>query len=147
MGSSGTKSNTLSKTEANHEIVQNNQTTRNNLNNMRQTRQNESVIKDFTNPFSELKPDLSKKLSKEIFRLSVKTNEKEIIGTGFILAFPIDLEWFYCLMTNDHVINNESINNNNIIYITFEEIKAANIKLDRNKRYIKSFKDKELDLQ
>ena len=47
----------------------------------------------------------------EIRKTKVKTNEKEINGIGFILAFPIDLEWFYCLMTNEHVITKDIINN------------------------------------
>ena len=47
--------------------------------------------------------------------------------------------------TNDHIINNESIDNN-IIYITYEEYKATSIKLDKNKRFIKSFINKGLDI-
>ena len=77
----------------------------------------------------------------------METQNGKIIGTGFFLAFLIDLELFYCLMTNDHVICNESINNNNnIIYITYEEYKATSIKLDKNKRFIKSFINKGLDI-
>ena len=58
---------------------------------------------------------------------------KELKEYAF-LSFRIDSESFYCLITNDHIINKESINDNNIIYITYEEYKTANIKLDKNKR-------------
>ena len=60
--------------------------------------------------------------------------------------FLIDLEIFYCLMTNDNIISDESINNSHIINITYEENKTVSIKLNKNKRYIKSFKDKDLDI-
>ena len=74
-------------------------------------------------------------------KIVIETEKGRKNGTGFILAFPIDIEGFYCLITNDHIINDESINNNRIIYISYEEYKTASIKLDRNKRYIKSFKN------
>ena len=53
---------------------------------------------------------------------------------------------FYCLLTCNHIVNNESINKKRIIYLTFGEYNAANIKLDIEKRYIKSFIDEELDI-
>ena len=58
-------------------------------------------------PFTELDPDISKELSKEICRIVIETERGRKIGTGFILSFPIDIEWFNCLITNDHIINNE----------------------------------------
>ena len=135
------------KTKGYKESIEKDQANNNYSNKMYPThlRHNESII-DRTKPFTELEPDIKKKLSKVICRIKLETQEGRETGTGFFLCFQIDFNWFYCLITNDHVINNESINNNNIIYITFEEIKAANIKLDRNKRYIKSFKDQNLDI-
>ena len=55
---------------------------------------------------------------------------------------------FYCLISNEHVIKNDIIKNNNIIiYIFYDnEFKYANIKLGNKKRYIKSFIDIELDI-
>ena len=139
MGGKESKTKTLSKTEEN--------ITKNHSHNMNQThlRQNE-CIQDPKKPFIELDQDTSNRLSKEICRIVVETKSGRNIGTGFILAFGIDLEYFYCLVTNDHVIGNESINNNQMVYITYEEYKTASIKLDRNKRYIKSFIDKKLDI-
>ena len=98
--------------------------------------------RDFTN----FDRDTTKRLSKEICKIVIETQEGKIDGTGFFLSFPIEMKKFDCLLTNDHIINNASINNNQIIYITFEGYKTANIKLDINKRYIKSFKDKGLDI-
>ena len=70
---------------------------------------NDESILDPSKPFIELEPDISKNSSKEIFRIVIETKKGSQIGTGFILSFSIDLEWFYCLITNDHVINNEYI--------------------------------------
>ena len=150
MGNSKSKSKTSGKIEANKGKIQKKQeeeTNKNNPNNIHQINLicNESII-DPSKPFIELEPDISNELSKKICRIIVETQKVKNTGTGFILAFSIDLEMFYCLMTNDHVINNESINNNNIIYIHYEEFKAANIKLERNKRYIRSFIDEGLDI-
>ena len=151
MGCTGTKTINVNESKVIKEInleepkaqTNNNQT---NIKHHIHFRRNESII-DHKKPFTELEPDISKRLLKEICRINIETREGLIIkGTGLILAFPIDLEFFYCLMTNDHVINNDSINENQIIYITYEEFKSANIKLDKNKRYIKSFIDKKLDI-
>ena len=49
-------------------------------------------------------------------------------------------------MTNDNVIRIESINNNNIIDLKFEGLKTGKIKLDRNRRYIHSFRDEGFDI-
>ena len=148
MESNGTKSKIPSNTEDNKGNIQEEhqkQIDKNPSNNMHKTNlMNDESILDPSKPFIELDQDISKELSKEIYRIIIETKDKKIIGTGFILAFPIDLEWFYCLVSNDHVINNESINNNNSVKISYE--KEFNIKLDKSKRYIKSFIDKGLDI-
>ena len=136
--------------EANFGNIQNKYQQKNNKNhqnNINQThlRHNEAKI-DSSKPYLELEPDISKELSKKICRIVVEIPGGKNIGTGFILAFLINSEIFYGFITNNHVINNESINNNQIIYISYEEYKTACIKLDKNKRYIKSFIDQELDI-
>ena len=78
MGSSGTKSKTPSKTESSKEKIQNEE----------------------PKHVSRKDPNISKKLSKEICRIVIETQKGKQIGTGFNLAFPIDLEWFFCLITN-----------------------------------------------
>ena len=97
-------------------------------------------------PYTDFAPDTIKELSKEMSKIIIETQEGKKTGTGFFLSIQIDLELFDCLITNDHIINNESINNNNIIYVYYEGFKAANIILDKNKRYIRSFKDEKLDI-
>ena len=148
MESSEEKSKTPRKTEDNKGNIQEEQQeqiNKNLSNNMHQTNlMNDESILDPSKSFIELDPDISKKLSQKICKIVIETQKGRQIGTGFILAFPIDLEWFYCLITNDHVINNESINNNDVVNISYE--KEVNIKLDKNKRYIKSFIDKKLDI-
>ena len=134
------------QSQGNIQNVQPKQVTRNYPINIPQTIVEEDIIEDISKSFVELPTNVSKILSNLICRILVKTQGKEIIGTGFILGFTIDLEGFFCLITNDHVISNESINNNNTINITFEEYKTVYIKLDRNKRYIKSFMNEGLDI-
>ena len=113
MESNGTKSKIPSNTEDNKGNIQEEQQKqidKNPLNNLHKTNlMNDRSILDPSKPFIELVPDISKELSKEICRIVVETQKGRQIGTGFILAFPIDLESFYCLITNDHVINNEYI--------------------------------------
>jgi len=99
-----------------------------------------------SNSFIELSEIASKNLSKVLCRILIKAQGKEIIGAGFILGIQIDLEGFICLITNGHIISNESINNNNTINLVLEENKTVNIKLDINKRYIKNFIDEGLDI-
>ena len=114
-----------------------------------QTIDDESIESDFEKPFIDFPPNTAKVLSYLICRISLESHGQKIIGTGFILGFMIDLEGFICLMTNAHVINNESVNNNNIIDITFEAfegIKTEKIKLDRNVRYIHCFRNEGFDI-
>ena len=68
------------------------------------------------------------------------------IGSGFLLKFYVDQEIFYCLVSNRHILSKDKINNN-MIYIFYDnELKGANIELDKNKRYIKSFKDLDITI-
>ena len=87
-------------------------------------------------------------VSKSICKIKIETILGTIMGSGFLLKFNIDQKMFYCLVSNEHVIKNDIIKNNNIIiYIFYDnELKCANIKLPNNKRYIKSFIDIELDI-
>ena len=82
------------------------------------------------------------KVSKSICKIKIETPSETKFGTGFLLRFPIDQEAFYCFVSNEHVISNDIINNEDFIYISYDsEFKSAKIKLDKNKRFIKSFKD------
>ena len=96
--------------------------------------------------YTKFIPGTSKLLPKEICKIELETKKGSETSSGFILSFPIDLELINCLITNDQTINNETINNNKIMNIIYEKNKFANIKLDKNKRYIKSFIDNRYDI-
>ena len=62
------------------------------------------------------------------------------------MKFYIGQEIFYCLISNEHVITNDIINNQNNIYLSNDYGFTINILLDINKRYIKTFRDFNLDI-
>ena len=112
------------------------------------------------NPISETKnkflpvekEDNLTKISKSICQLKIEnklTNEIETnVGAGFLLKFWIDLDIFNCLISNEQMITRNIVDNisNNIIIKYDNELKKINIKLDKNKRYIKNFNDIGLDI-
>ena len=150
MGSCDSKSRTTTKTEVTQGNIHNErpeQIIENYQNNMPEKGFDEDIENYFVKPFTDFLPNNAKIFSKLICLISLENHGKKIIGTGFISGFQIDLEGFVCLMTNAHVISNESINNYNIIDLNFEGIKTVKkIKLDRDRRYIKSFRDEGLDI-
>ena len=87
-------------------------------------------------------------VSRSICKIKIETILGSLIGTGFLLKFYIDQEMFYCLVSNEHVIKNDIVQNDNItIKISYDnECKFANINLGNKKRYIKSFIDNDLDI-
>ena len=94
-----------------------------------------------TSPLIKIDRNISN-VSKSICKIKIETSLGTKYGTGFLLRFSIDQESFYCLVSNEHVISKDIINNENNIYISYDsEFKSANIKLDKNKRYIQSFTD------
>ena len=63
------------------------------------------------------------------------------IGSGFFLKFERNNKLFYCLMTNQHVINQEIVKMKNEITIYYNnENKSLKIKLDDQDRIIVCFK-------
>jgi len=75
-------------------------------------------------------------ISKSICKIKIEAISETMIGTGFLLKFYINQEIFYCLVSNEKVIKNDIIqNNNNIIYISYDnEFKNTNIKLGNKKK-------------
>ena len=120
--------------------------TENMKDNEKDKRINECIVQNKSEPFEKLDRKVMN-VSKSICKLKIETNSKTIIGTGFLLNFGIDQERFCCLMSNDHIIEQEMINNKNNINISYDnEFKIINIKLDTSKRYIKSFIEEGLDI-
>ena len=132
------KANSNKKKQAN-KVIKNTET------NINDYRIDESEIKSSSNLEKEDKNFA--KVSKSICKLRIETADKTINGTGFLLAFHIERETFYCLVSNEHVIKKRFLKNNIEIYVSYDNgLKSNCIKLNNNKRYIKSFTDNKLDL-
>ena len=69
-----------------------------------------------TSPLIKIDRNISN-VSKSICKIKIETSLGTKYGTGFLLRFYIDQESFYCLVSNEHVISNDIINNENNIYI------------------------------
>ena len=106
----------------------------------------EGIIKT-SSPFEKINDDLSN-ISRAICKIKIEYKLGRIMGTGFLLKFNIEKEMFYCLISNEHVIKNDILQDNNtIILLSYDnEFKNANIKLGNKKRYIKSYIDIDLDI-
>ena len=97
--------------------------------------------------FEEIDQHITK-VSKSICKIEIETSKGTKKGTGFLMKFLISSEmFFYCLISNAHVLTNGTIRKNRNIIIYFDsEYEVRNIKLDPQKRYIKNFKDFGLDI-
>ena len=69
-----------------------------------------------TSPLIKIDRNISN-VSKSICKIKIETPLGTKYGTGFLLRFYIDQESFYCLVSNEHVISNDIIINENNIYI------------------------------
>ena len=70
-------------------------------------------------------------------------------GSGFFLKYSIDNKYFYCLMTNEHIITNDLIKYKKKITVYYDnEFKNININLNKEERYIQNFQeiDENLDI-
>ena len=68
-------------------------------------------------------------------------------GSGFFIKFDLGKDEFQCLMSNEHVIDSNSIRNKETIIVKYDySQKSLTLKLNPNFRYIKTFhKDDEYD--
>ena len=143
-----TKTKAVNNSSTNEKLEINNLLS-NEQNKINNDRMPECIIK--FSPFEKLDTKITN-VSKSICKLKIDNRLpngiETILGTGFLLRFRIDLEDFYCLVSNEHVIRENIINNsnNNIVIKYDSEFKTANIKLDKSKRYIRSFRDIGLDI-
>ena len=85
----------------------------------------------------------TEKLYKSIVKIIITLSEKEIIeGTGFFIKLNIKNKIRYFLMTCYHIIQEKFVDEKKVInlhYVKYNEKKYLEIKLDRNKRFIKCF--------
>ena len=67
-------------------------------------------------------------------------------GTGFLIKLCLKDAPLFCLMTNEHIITKEMIENNDEIEVYYDNQKERiKIVLDNRERFIRNFKDKNLD--
>ena len=161
MGNFGAKNN-LNKQEENPDNTQANIVKNNNTNEIfeknetvssnEENKMNDNPISEKEIKISPAKQDNFTKISKSICQLEIENKLSNTIetnmGTGFLLKFWIDLDIFNCLISNEQMITRNIVDNisNNIIIKYDNELKKINIKLDKNKRYIKNFNDIGLDI-
>ena len=75
-----------------------------------------------------------------------KISKLNKISFGFLIKFFKNDKDFYCLMTNEHIITQEMINKKEKITFYYDNDKIVKeIFLNSNERYIKDFKDMNID--
>ena len=127
-----------------------NEANKNIENNKKKNMIEECIIKNYDhldflpslNPFEKF--ESYSNIAKSICKLEIGNRK----GTGFLLEFLIDQELFFCLISNEHIIEKKFIKSNTTLYVSYDiENKMAKIILDEKERYIKSFeKDYCLDI-
>ena len=149
MGICETKANTSEQAKKNEDIQANSEIRKNDSIKITETTKNSDRIKECmlqTSPLVKIERN-SSNVSRSICKIKIDTPLGTKYGTGFLLRFYIEQETFYCLVSNEHVISKDIINNQSNIKVSYDsEFKSVNIKLDQNKRYIRSFIDKGLDI-
>ena len=84
--------------------------------NTKEINEKEYIIKIYQ--ISE-KESNNKNISKSICKIKIETNYETILGIGCLLKFWINQELYYFLISNEHTIKKDIINNNNIISLYF----------------------------
>jgi len=80
-------------------------------------------------------------ICKATIKIVLKNNK---IGSGFFLKFERNNKDFYCIMTNQHVIESNIVRKKEEIVIIYEnEKKNFTIKLDKKERIIECFNDED----
>ena len=91
--------------------------------------------------FEEIDPYLLK-VSRSVCKIRAETH----FGSGFFLKYSIGDVKFFCLVSNEHVITENMINNKDKIYIYYDnEFESFILDLDEKERYIKRFKQINID--
>ena len=96
------------------------------------------ILKESFHEYSLSYKKSSVNIVNSICKINIKTQKMDIRSTGFFLK----IDYGYFLISNSHIINNDAIQNQVNINISFyNERKNVNIKLEKQKRYIKNFKN------
>ena len=75
-----------------------------------------------------------------------KIETRNKMGSGFLIRFFKGEEKFFCLMTNEHIINKDMIERKETITFYFDiESESRDLILNSNERYIKTFRDINID--
>ena len=75
----------------------------------------------------------------------IMTNEGD--GTGFLLKTFKGSKEFFCLISNEHVITKDMIEAKQKVIIHYDKKnKTKEIILDKEKRFIKEYREKDLDI-
>ncbi len=68
-------------------------------------------------------------------------------GSGFLLKYLIDDHYFYCLVSNEHIITNNLIKKRDNIFVYYDsEFKNLQINLNEKERYIRTFNENDFDI-
>ena len=76
-----------------------------------------------------------------------KIETPKLFGSGFFMKYKINEKYYYYLVSCEHVITTDIIQKKETIKILYDndinniELRMLDIKLDKNERYIKAFKD------
>ena len=82
------------------------------------------------------------RVSPSICKIKINNN----YGTGFLIKLNRNHNIFFFLMTNEHVLKREMIDNKERIEIRYDcESKGVNLTLDNTKRIIKDFVNIDID--
>ena len=93
--------------------------------NIKEINGKEYIIK--VSQISEIESN-NENISKSICKIKIETNYETILGIGYLLKIWIYQELYYFLISNEHTIKKDIINNNNIISLYFNgELIASNI--------------------
>ena len=129
-------SNQAERAQANQSIVETNES--GTEINFKNNRKNECIING-SPPFEKIDRVIAY-VSKSICKVIIKKDSFYSQGTGFLLAIWIDNERFFCLVSNEHIIKKEFLNDEYIIKISYDnEFITKYIDLNNNKRYMRSF--------
>ena len=93
------------------------------------------------NEINEIDYDLLK-VCNSVCKIIINAKNGKRYGSGFLIKLNKGINPLFCLMTNEHVITRKDIESKENIEIYYKNHeKNIIIKLDKNERFIKDYKD------